>query len=73
MSATIYKDFRIEPFQTTSGGWRAKITRLDGQKIKVAVPAGNEHDSITTGGMESLSAEAAIDEAKRLIDCGGMS
>jgi len=68
-----YEGFQIEPFQTIAGGWRAKITRLDGQKIKVAVPAGDEHDFINTSGMESLSADAAIDVAKRLIDGGGMS
>ena len=48
-------------------------SRPNGSKIKMAVPAGAEHDSITTGGMEALSAEAAIDVAKRLIDGGGMS
>jgi hypothetical protein len=73
MSTIIYRDFRVEPFETGSGGWRARITRPDGRKIKVAVPAGNEHGFIDTGGMESRSAEMAIDVAKRLIDGGGMN
>jgi hypothetical protein len=42
----IDKAYRIEPFETEPGRWRAKISRSDGRKIKVAVPPGDEHDSI---------------------------
>jgi hypothetical protein len=69
---TEYKGFRIEPIETSPARWRAKISRPDGRKIKVLV-TGDEHDSITTGGMEAFSAEAAIDIAKEAIDGGGMT
>jgi hypothetical protein len=49
-----HKGFLVGPFQTEPGRWRAKISRSDGRKIRVAVPAGDEHDSITTRGMEAL-------------------
>ena len=67
-----YKGFLIEPFQPEpgTGRWRAKIRRADGRKIKVVV-TGDQHDSITTGGMEAFSAEAAIETAKEAIDGGG--
>jgi hypothetical protein len=67
-----YKGFHIQPFESEPKRWRVKISRPDNRKIKTAVPA-DEHDSITTGGMESFSAEAAVEVAKRLIDGGGMS
>jgi hypothetical protein len=66
-----YKGFLIDPVETSPGRWRAKISRPDGRKIKVAVTE-VEHDSITTGGMETFSAEAAIEMAKQAIDGGGM-
>jgi hypothetical protein len=66
-----YKGFLIDPVETSSGRWRAKIRRPDGRKIKVVVTE-VEHDSITTGGMETFSAEAAIETAKQAIDGGGM-
>ena len=59
------KAYRIEQFETEPERWRAKISRSDGRKIKVAVPPGDEHDSIPTGGMELLSADAAIEVANR--------
>jgi hypothetical protein len=43
-----YKGFLIDPVETTVGGWRAKIRRPDGRKVKVVV-TGLEHDSPTTG------------------------
>ena len=67
-----YKGFLIEPFETEPGRWRAEITRADHRKIKT-FPDGQEHDFIRTGGAETLSAEAAIKVAMRLIDGGGMS
>ena len=45
-----YKAYTIEAFETETGRWRARIRRTDGEKIKVAVPAGDEHNSILTGG-----------------------
>jgi hypothetical protein len=40
----IHKAYRIEPFETERGRWRAKISRSDGRKIK-AFPNGDEHES----------------------------
>jgi hypothetical protein len=67
-----YKGFLIDPVETSQGRWRAKISRPDGCKIRVIVTE-VEHDSITTGGMESFSANAAIEMAKQAVDGGGMS
>jgi hypothetical protein len=67
-----YKGFRIEPFETEPGRWRATISRSDGRKIRVAVPAGDEHAAIKTS-PEALSAQSAIEIAKQAIDGGGMS
>jgi hypothetical protein len=67
-----YKGFHIDPFKSSAGRWRAHIRRSDGRKIKVAVPAGDEHDFIDTG-MESFSAEATFEVAKKLIDGGGLN
>jgi hypothetical protein len=67
-----YKGFLIEPFETEPGRWRAKISRSDGRKIRVAVPAGDEHATINTS-PETLSSQSAIDLAKQAIDGGGMS
>jgi len=39
---------------------------------QVAVPAGDERDFILTGRIESLSAEAAVDVGKCLIDGGDL-
>jgi hypothetical protein len=61
-----YKDYEIEPFESSPGRWRARVRRKDGRKIK------NETDQITTGGMESLSANAVIAVAIEMIDDGGM-
>ena len=67
-----YKGFLIESVETSTGRWRAKISRFDGRMVKVAV-TGLEHDSITTGGMEAFLAEAAIDLAMQAIDGGGIA
>jgi len=31
-----YRGYRIEPFEPEPGRWRARISRLDGKKTKVA-------------------------------------
>jgi hypothetical protein len=61
----------IEPLETSSGRWRARVQRADGRRIKIFVPE-KEVDSITTGGMESFSPDDAIALAKEMIDGGGM-
>jgi hypothetical protein len=65
-----HNGFLVDPFQTEPGRWRAKISRPDGRKIKT-FPDNREHEPITTGGIEALSAEAAIEVAKQLINGGG--
>jgi hypothetical protein len=66
-----YNGYAIEPFESSPGRWRAKVRRLDGQKIKIKVPT-KEVDSIETGGMEGFSSDDAIRMAKEMIDGGGM-
>ena len=67
-----HKGFLIEPIEISPGRWRAKISHRDERKIRMAV-TGAEHDSITTGGMEKFSADAAIETAKEAIDGGWVS
>ena len=66
-----YKAYRIQAVEQETDRWRAAISRLDGQPIKVAVPPG-EHMVVTTA-VDSLTAKAAIDLAKQGIDDGGMN
>ena len=71
MSAVHYKGYVIEPWETAPGRYRACVQRLDGQKIKT-FPDDREHESITTGGVESFSADDAVQVVKKMIDGGGM-
>lgn len=71
-SAIRYKDYLIEPLETSPGRWRARMRRADGRKIKVHI-TGNEVDSLTTSGMESFSIDDAVQLAKEAIDGGGMT
>ena len=66
-----YKDYSIEALETSRGRWRARIRRLNGQTIKILID-GDETESFMMSGMESFTADAAVDEAKRLIDGGGI-
>jgi len=65
-----YKDYAIEAYDTHHTGWKAKITRLDGRKIKT-FPNDDECDFIETRIYEKP--EDAVIEAKSLIDGGGMT
>jgi hypothetical protein len=71
MSAIEYKGYRIEPLETSAGRWQARVSRLDGQKIKIRV-SGKEAASITTRGMPRFTMEAAIAMAEEMIDGPGM-
>jgi hypothetical protein len=64
-----YKAYDIDPFEDDPGQWRARITRLDGKKIKVAVPP-SEHVFLDTS--PTVSEEEAAKLAKQGIDGGGM-
>ena len=66
-----YKAYRIEAVEQEADRWRAAISRLYGQPIKIAVPPG-EHMVVTTSA-DCLSGNAAIDLAKQSIDGGGMN
>jgi hypothetical protein len=66
-----YKNYEIEPFESSPYKWRARIRRLDGKHIRTFVPE-NVMVVFTTGGMESLSPDDAIELAKRIIDGRGL-
>jgi hypothetical protein len=66
-----YKGYSIEPFEREPGRWRATIRRLDGRMIK-AVGADMPFPSITTSA-DCLSADAAVELARKAVDGGGMS
>jgi hypothetical protein len=50
--------------------WLARITRIDGKKIKVAVPP---TENIFFDTLPTVSAEEAIMLAKQAIDGGGIN
>ena len=59
-------------YQTEIRGWRARIRRLDGKKVKVAA-TGEQHEFLPTaaaGG--AMTPRTAIDVAKALIDDGSI-
>jgi hypothetical protein len=66
-----YKHYEIEPFESSPYKWRAHIWRLDGENIRTLDPE-NEMRVCTTGGMESLSPDDAIEVAKGIIDGHGL-
>jgi hypothetical protein len=63
------RSYDIDPFEGDPGQWRARITRLDGKKIKVAVPP-SEHVFLDTS--PRVSEEEAAKLAKQGIVGGGM-
>lgn len=71
-NAVQYKDYLIEPVETSPGRWRARMRRADGRKIEIPI-TGSERESLMTDGMESFSADDAVKLAKVAIDGGGMS
>jgi len=66
----IHEDYQIEAYESEPGRWRVRITRVDGAKIKTAVPKG-EYPELNPPG-EWLTAERAIERTKEVIDAGGM-
>ena len=65
-NAVPYKDYLIEPVETSSTRWRAPVRRLGGQKIKTF--EGGEFAFIPTGGIETFSIDDAVAVAKEMID-----
>jgi hypothetical protein len=64
-----YKNFLIGIIQESQNSWKAKVTRKNGALIRFKYGAGPV-SSITTGARHSE--EDALDEAKGMIDGGGM-
>jgi hypothetical protein len=62
-----YDGYRIEPFEPEPGRWHARISRLDGKKLKTAVPPA-ELPFLDTA--DTVSYGHAVELAKRAIDGG---
>jgi hypothetical protein len=71
MSGITYKAYVIDAFQRDTDNWRATIRRLDGKKIRVAAPP-SVLDQATTSA-DALTAEKAVELAKKAIDGGGLT
>ncbi len=68
MSGITYKAYVIDAFQRDTDRWRATIRRLDGKKIRVAVPPAVLDEATTSA--DALTAEKAVEFAKKAIDGG---
>jgi hypothetical protein len=69
-SGITYKAYVIDAFRRDTDRWRATIRRSDGKKIRVAVPP-SVVDQTTTS-VDALTAEKAVELAKKAIDGGGL-
>ena len=69
----IYKGYNIRGFESSPGKWTAEIRKVDGSQIQILLPELGEDvlDCLTTD-PETMTAEAAIELAKEVIDGGGM-
>jgi hypothetical protein len=70
VSGVIYKAYVIDAFQRDTDKWRATVRKLDGKKIRVAVPP-SVRDEFTTA-PDAETAEKAVELAKKTIDAGGV-
>ena len=66
---TEYRGYRIEPFEPEPGIWRARISRLDGKDLKIAVPPTVQAFLDT---IDTVSYGHAVELAKQAIDNGGI-
>jgi hypothetical protein len=66
-----YKDYVIDAFRRDTDRWRANIRRLNGKKIRVAVPPAVLDEATTSS--DALTAEKAVEFAKKAIDDGGLT
>jgi hypothetical protein len=71
MSGISYKAYIIDAFQRDTDKWRATIRRSDGKKIRVAFPPSVLDE--TTTSTDALTAEKAVELAKKAIDGGGLT
>jgi hypothetical protein len=70
MSGVIHKAYVIDAYQRDTDKWRATIRRSDGKKIRVAFPPSVLDEATTSA--DALTAEKAVDVAKKAIDGGGL-
>ena len=70
MNRVTYKSYTIDAYRRDVDRWRATIRRLDGKKIRVAVPPSVQDE--TTTSLDALTAEKAVEFAKKAIDGGQM-
>jgi len=70
MSGITYKAYVIDAFRRDVDRWRSTIRRLDGKKIRVAVPPSVLDEATTSA--DALTAEKAVELAKKAIDAGGL-
>lgn len=71
MSGITYKAYVIDAFKRDTDRWRATIRRLDGKKIRVAVPPSVLDEATTSA--DALTADKAVELAKKAIDRGGLT
>lgn len=65
MTIARYKDFLIETVEISPGRWRTMVRRRDGCSIETNTGV---FESISSGGVESLSSADAIVVGKALVD-----
>ena len=70
VSGITYKDYIIDAFKRDTDRWRATIRRSNGKKIRVAFPPSMLNEATTTA--DALTAEKAVEFAKKAIDGGGL-
>ena len=70
MSGITYKSYIIDAFERDTDRWRATIRRSNGKKIRVAFPPSMLNEATTSA--DALTAEKAVEFAKKAIDGGGL-
>jgi hypothetical protein len=70
MSGITYKAYIIDAFERDTDRWRATIRRSNGKKIRVAFPPSMLNEATTSA--DALTAEKAVEFAKKAIDGGGL-
>lgn len=70
MSGITYKAYVIDAFQRDTDRWRATVRRLNGKKIRIADPPSVLDEATTLA--DALTAEKAVELAKKAIDGGGL-
>jgi len=70
MSGITYKAYVIDAFKRDTDRWRATIRRSNGKKVRVAVPPSVLDEATTSA--DALTAEKAVELAKKTIDGGGL-